>query len=688
MADSPLLKAFRELRRRKVLRVTAVYAVVAWGIIEVVDVVAPALHLPDWTLTLVVLLAALGLPVAIVLAWAFDVTPDGVRRTVRESDSTGKTTRAGASGAGTSSRFPSLFSGSWWILAIGALGVLALAGGAFFVVGGGTGSGEGLVADRIVVLPLENRTGDPALDPVGRLAADWITQGVARAGIGRVMPLTDLLQTFSPDDDPEGLSVADAAEATGAGVVVVGSYYRVGDELQFQTRMLDARRDALIDATEPVSADVSDPRDGISALRERVTGILATVFDPRHALSGGSTRIEGNPPTLEAYEAYADGIDHFLRRDFEKAAPLLLRAGKLDPGFQQATLRSLEAYLNLQRWEMVDSLLAALEEARSRLTREDRLLLDVIRGHLDHDRELSMDRRARLAEMFPNSYFAYGAAWQGLAYNRPQRALRFLGAMDPSRGPMARWPPYWIVYADAYHLRGEYGSELEVAQRAQREFSRASDLIHLELQPLAALGRFEELREALARAEAISDRTPARLRERAASELRAHGHTDTAAVYLGEALAWYGTGTAEERRRRRGEIARTLYQAGRIDSARVLYEEMLSGMPEPTDGPSRSRVVRLRGRLGTILARQGHVREARQIDGWLASVDWPYMLGAPTVWRSRIAAVLGEDDRAVALLREGLQRANFGIWVHSDPDLVRLREHPGFREILYPGEGN
>jgi serine/threonine-protein kinase len=71
----------RELKRRKVFRVAIVYAVVAFGIVEAADLVFPALLVPPWAYTLVVLLALLGFPVAVALAWAFDVTPEGVRRT-------------------------------------------------------------------------------------------------------------------------------------------------------------------------------------------------------------------------------------------------------------------------------------------------------------------------------------------------------------------------------------------------------------------------------------------------------------------------------------------------------------------------------------------------------------------------------------------------------------------------------
>jgi CheY-like chemotaxis protein len=72
---------FAELKRRHVFRVAVVYAVVAWVVIQVASDIFPALNLPEWTVTLVVILSFLGFPIALVLGWAFDITPDGVERT-------------------------------------------------------------------------------------------------------------------------------------------------------------------------------------------------------------------------------------------------------------------------------------------------------------------------------------------------------------------------------------------------------------------------------------------------------------------------------------------------------------------------------------------------------------------------------------------------------------------------------
>ena len=80
-----------ELERRNVIRVGAAYAIVAWLLVEVASVVLPALRLPEWTLTFLVFLVVVGFPLALIFAWAFELTPEGIKREA-EVDRTESTT--------------------------------------------------------------------------------------------------------------------------------------------------------------------------------------------------------------------------------------------------------------------------------------------------------------------------------------------------------------------------------------------------------------------------------------------------------------------------------------------------------------------------------------------------------------------------------------------------------------------
>ena len=79
-SDNPL-NFWQELKRRKVVRVITVYAAAAFVILELVDIVSPALGLPSWTLSLVIVLLCIGFVISVILSWVYDITPEGVQKT-------------------------------------------------------------------------------------------------------------------------------------------------------------------------------------------------------------------------------------------------------------------------------------------------------------------------------------------------------------------------------------------------------------------------------------------------------------------------------------------------------------------------------------------------------------------------------------------------------------------------------
>src|SRR5436309_9398976 len=86
---------FAELKRRNVYKVAVAYAVVAWLLIQIATQVFPFFEIPNWAVRLVVLVIVIGFPIALVLAWAFELTPEGVKRTEDVAPSESITRRTG-----------------------------------------------------------------------------------------------------------------------------------------------------------------------------------------------------------------------------------------------------------------------------------------------------------------------------------------------------------------------------------------------------------------------------------------------------------------------------------------------------------------------------------------------------------------------------------------------------------------
>ena len=86
---------FAELKRRNVYKVAVAYAVVAWLLMQVASQIFPFFEIPNWIVRLVILLLVIGFPIALIIAWAFEVTPEGIKRT-EAADAAGLRSRGGA----------------------------------------------------------------------------------------------------------------------------------------------------------------------------------------------------------------------------------------------------------------------------------------------------------------------------------------------------------------------------------------------------------------------------------------------------------------------------------------------------------------------------------------------------------------------------------------------------------------
>lgn len=573
-----------------------------------------------------------------------------------------------------------VFSVSQRILVTVAVVVLALAGGAFVVLDSDVD--DGLVEGRIVVLPFENRTSDPSLDPVGRMTADWITQGLSRTGLAQVVPAATALASarhIQENTQGTGRNRLDQtparllAEETGAELVITGAFYRERDSLHFQAQATDARTGELVGALRPTASLTDDPMEAIELLRQRVLVALAVRLDPELATHA---EVVSQPPNYDAYREYTAGLEHFLGRDHGAAIEHFSRAHAFDSTYTLPLLLAAAARMNRGEWAVADSLTGLVD--RTRLAPYDQAEFDAIRGWLTGDNLAAYHAARKGVRLAPGARWYYQLGQQALRLGRAQEAARVLLTESPTRG----WLPYWHVLTKAFHLVGEHEREREAAERAQDLHPNDPSPLLYEARAWAALGRTEETSEEME--ELIQARLlmphgkapgPGRFMSRAAGELRAHGHGAAAQELYGRAIEWYRNRPEAGRdtdRWRRG-LADALYGNDHWKEAEGLYRRLAENNSESVD---------LQGLLGVLAARQGRTADAERISDELAALERPYLRGDHTLWRARIAAQLGREDEAVDLLREAMSQGQpYDIYLHTDPDLDPLRHHPGFREL-------
>ncbi|PYO35300.1 MAG: hypothetical protein DMD74_07670 [Gemmatimonadetes bacterium] len=489
----------------------------------------------------------------------------------------------------------------------------------------------GLNERRVVVAVIENRTGDPALDNLGHMTADWVTQGLAQTGLVEVVPSISVMASSLASGAPDpGAGHLDAAgiralgREMGAGTVVSGVYYRQGDSIRFQIQIASARDGKILRALDPVAAPQARPLGAVEAVRQRVMAALATLFDSR--LSRWATTAS-QPPNFLAYQEFIAGLDRFVQFD--------------SPGAE------------------------------------------------------AFQASSAMATLAPASEALYLFAEDAMALRRPRDAVNALAALGPDRGFTRGWWVYWYDLSTALHMLGDHRRELKEALEGARRFPGNPQIVTAQAAALAALGRAEDVAHLVEANETLSPEfgaTPTDVMVRAAAELRAHGHAATADTVLARARRWLAARPPAEAASaaHRSHVALVAYAAGRLDDARREFEGLLG--EGPTGRSASLHFVNeglgsmdYLGYLGAIAARQGNREQALRVERRLAGAERPYFFGRHTIWRARIHALLGERELATTLVREALSRGYpHADELHTEIDFESLRDYPPFQELLRP----
>jgi len=508
------------------------------------------------------------------------------------------------------------------------LGAIAAFGAT--VIRNGRSEAPDLDPRLVLVLPFSNLTGNPELERLGNMAADWISQGLAETGILRVVATIPI--GANTETNP-AIAAAEAGSLRQAGTTVSGSFYSVGDSVAFQAQVIESTSGEVLTSIGPVLASVLDPRAGVEVLRQRTTGALASVVDPLLASWVTATRL---PPSYEAYQLFAQGFDAFFGSarpwdwdiaGFLSAADYFHRAADLDSTYVLPLLWEVYARRTGNDREGASSTLDDLTDRRDRMTRWEQNLLDAL---LPRQRDVLKRYAAlsRLVAMTPGSEWNFRLAEVAALFGRYEEVVTLLdGITDP--GWLDAWSPYWWLLIQARHFTGQYEREIQAVRSWRVRFPEAvwSDT---EVAPLAALGRVEE---ALGLA-----RTPGDF-VLLVSELFNHGQHEAAQNVIRNHLPKVDLSDPSLLHPRRE--ARLLSWTGRLAEAESLLVPHLEANPTDWDG---WRV------LVEVMLAKGDREEAVRISNHVAELD-TRSPPLKAIGQAMILMHLGDRAGAVELMR-------------------------------------
>lgn len=517
---------------------------------------------------------------------------------------------------------------------------------------------------RVVVTGFVNRTGDSTLDAFGFLAADYITDALQRSGLVEVTDPATSLNTVTrvreaAEAKDEGKEMRLVAEATRAGIVVSGRYSREGDSLEIIARVSDAIQGRIIAATEPVHGSVGAPSEALDRVRERVLGILAVRLDDRlrDVLTPGST----SPPTLAAYREYVAGLLQFQRSAFGPALYHLERAYDLDSLFVAPLVWQVFAFQNIGQDSERRRAIRELAQREARLTPLDRHVLAYFEGDARTDSPAQIAAVRQASALAPGSIWTYVLAYSLFQAGRYDEAVTAFEQVDRGDGWLRHWLPFWAMFNESLHHQPEPRElELEVVREGRRNLPTEPWLVFREARALAALGRKGELQRVVEELQAFPDtsRLLGYFLTGLAAELWSRDDTLYSRVLIESALTWYRALPPAEAGRSellRRHFAVALYDADHWDEARSLLQPFLRENPRDWAALMYT---------GLCLAHQGERGDAEEVISRLVAAgdsalvfdrgrDVGTLHGA-----ARIAAALGDRERAVRLLKEARVRGH------------------------------
>jgi TolB-like protein len=313
---------FAELKRRRVGKVGIAYGAVAWAVTEASSVVLPALQLPEWTVTFVVVFLLVGFPVAMILAWIFDVGPEGIERTeplAGEPRSTRLRLR----------------------IAYAAVVLVLMAGLAYLLYERGFDRAHaGQPHGSIAVLPFANLSGDAARD----YFSDGMTEELLNL-LARVPGLQVASRTSSFAYKGRNVDIREVGRELGVETVLEGSVRQSGEQVRITAQLIDAETGFHL-----WSATYERRLEDIFQVQDEIAAAIVDKLRIELAPQEQKLAVRDKAPTqnVEAYELYLQGRAVWKRRGEEnlvRAIDLYQRALGLDPGFARAHAALASAYV-------------------------------------------------------------------------------------------------------------------------------------------------------------------------------------------------------------------------------------------------------------------------------------------------------------------------------------------------------
>jgi tetratricopeptide (TPR) repeat protein len=445
-----------ELKRRRVVRVAAVYGAMAFVTIQVADVVFPRIPMPDWTVSLVVWLAILGFPIALALSWAFDITPDGVQRT-----------RAGTDVAAAAPSWRAMRRRL--VPALAAVAILAVVGLGWYARSGERAAIDPVLsANVLAVLPFEVRGGGGEIAYLAEGMVDLLATKLSGADQLRVVDARALLDFVRRQ--PSGASTAvgqAAARSFGARHFVLGSVTEFGGRMQLRASLYSLQRpDApLTDAS--AQGDEAELFEMVDALATQLLAGLSDGPPGRLARMAALTT-----HSVDALKHYLSGERAYRAARFEEAVDHFGRAIRIDSAFALAAYRLATSAMWLEDVDALREALALAQRHQDNLPGRERALLEAFAAFRNDEHARAERLYRQIVSQYPDEIDGWYLLGELVYHDGILLGYTIADALEPFERTLVLSPTHG---ASLYHrmnvaaLLGDTAGVIDFSERLLRE---------------------------------------------------------------------------------------------------------------------------------------------------------------------------------------------------------------------------
>jgi TolB-like protein/Flp pilus assembly protein TadD len=364
---------FAELKRRNVYKVAVAYAVVSWLLIQIATQVFPFFEIPNWAVRLVVLILILGFPVALILAWAFEITPEGIKRAEDVSPNESITRKTGRKLAGITIAVTVVAAG----LFVFQLFRAKLMSQSVSVTTQASGS-IAVPEKSIAVLPFENLSSDKENAYFADGVQDEILTDLAKVADLKVISRTSVMQYRNAT----ARNLREIGQQLGVAHVLEGSVQRAEEKVRVNTQLINARTDA-----HEWAENYDRPINDVFAIQSEIAKAIAAQLQAHLSPSEQAAIAQAPTKDVVANDLFvrARALDDMANNPGAKqyllqGVSLLEEAVRRDPKFVLAYCLMCEIQLDLY-WYGFDHTTARLEQGRAALQAAERIQPDAGEVH-------------------------------------------------------------------------------------------------------------------------------------------------------------------------------------------------------------------------------------------------------------------------------------------------------------------